>query len=299
MSDSTADSPTRKFRYAPTPSGFLHEGNICNFILTRVLAKANHGRILLRIDDLDRERFRNSYLEDIFRQLDLFGLEYDEGPSGPDDFLKNWSQHSRIPLYQDLIRQLLSNERVFACVCSRKDIESGKTCSCHYDKLTAHEVPLRYNTEQLPPVSWKDELAGAVNIDVHAELHNFILRKKDGLPSYQATSLADDIHFKITDIVRGEDLKASTAAQLLLSDINHHSSFQKNLFYHHPLIHHVGGEKLSKSAGDKLEMTNTVRHDASTKIRLLRNVGRWLRLEESITSFDELLTVYLEKRKEG
>ena len=84
MNAFTVDAVPLKFRYAPTPSGFLHEGNICNFLLVWVLARASGGKILLRIDDLDRERFRKPYLEDIFRKLDSLGLDYDEGPAGPE-----------------------------------------------------------------------------------------------------------------------------------------------------------------------------------------------------------------------
>ena len=96
---------TLRTRIAPTPSGFLHAGNGISFILTYVIARAFEGQILLRIDDLDAERMRPEYVEDIFKTLDWLGLEYDEGPTSPDDFYQNFSQHKRLDIYNHLIEK--------------------------------------------------------------------------------------------------------------------------------------------------------------------------------------------------
>ena len=92
-----------KTRIAPTPSGFLHVGNAVSFLITYCLAKSENGKLLLRIDDLDRERYRKEYLEDIFYALDWLGIQYDEGPSSVADFDKYWSQHQRLSLYDDVL----------------------------------------------------------------------------------------------------------------------------------------------------------------------------------------------------
>ena len=99
-----------KTRIAPTPSGLLHEGNGISFLLTYALARAYEGQILLRIDDLDAERMRLAYLDDIFRTLDWLGIEWDEGPSSVADFQQNWSQHHRLDLYQNALDTLKNTE---------------------------------------------------------------------------------------------------------------------------------------------------------------------------------------------
>ena len=86
---------TLKTRLAPTPSGFLHIGNGAAFVATWALARAFEGKILLRIDDLDAERMRPEYIEDIFKTLDWLGLDWDEGPFSVGDFFKNWSETMR------------------------------------------------------------------------------------------------------------------------------------------------------------------------------------------------------------
>lgn len=93
-------------RMAPTPSGFLHLGNMYNFILNWLWARANNGKVLLRIDDADTERKRKEYLDDIFRVLEKTGLDWDLGPTGPDDFERNWTQAQRNDIYASLLATL-------------------------------------------------------------------------------------------------------------------------------------------------------------------------------------------------
>ena len=102
-----------KTRIAPTPSGLLHEGNGTSFILTYALARAHQGQVVLRIDDLDAERMRLEYLDDIFRTLDWLGIDWDEGPSSVADFQLNWSQHHRLDLYQNILEKLRYTEGAF------------------------------------------------------------------------------------------------------------------------------------------------------------------------------------------
>lgn len=160
---------------------------------------------------------------------------------------------------------------------SRKEIGSGEVCICHYSKHSLNEVAIRFNTSHLPPQQWTDLLAGPTIIDAHYEMPNFILRKKNGLPSYQIASIADDVHFKITDIVRGEDLRASTAAQLLISAYAGNTTFHDTRFYHHSLVKRADGGKLSKSSGDKLTRFAGVRNQKAGESQLIRVVANWLK----------------------
>lgn len=117
-----ANKSTLKTRLAPTPSGFLHIGNGASFVATWALARAQEGKILLRIDDLDAERMRPEYIEDIFRTLDWLGVDWDEGPFSAEDFFKNWSQHLRLDSYEKALQDLARTGHIYTCSCSRKDI---------------------------------------------------------------------------------------------------------------------------------------------------------------------------------
>ena len=112
----------RKFRIAPTPSGFLHRGNATNFLLTACRAACAGAVLRLRIDDLDQERVRREYVEDIFESLCWLGIHWQEGPANVDDQEKSYSQRYRIPRYEALLQQLKESGKVFACNCSRTDL---------------------------------------------------------------------------------------------------------------------------------------------------------------------------------
>ncbi|MDZ7877442.1 MAG: glutamate--tRNA ligase family protein [Saprospiraceae bacterium] len=123
----TSPKTLLKTRIAPTPSGFLHIGNGASFVATWALARACGGTVLLRIDDLDAERMRLEYVEDIFRTLDWLGLDWDEGAFSVEDFSKNWSQHLRLEAYQKALKELQQTGDLYACTCSRKDIRVAST----------------------------------------------------------------------------------------------------------------------------------------------------------------------------
>lgn len=295
MNASIAEGNNRLYRYAPTPSGFLHIGNLCNFLLTWILAKAGNGKIFLRIDDLDRARFRTVYLEDIFRKLDAMGLDYSIGPEGPDDFEKNWSQQLRLPLYNKTLQELEQQPDVYACTCSRKELEEGKRCECRFAKSIENLQPWRFRTSAISPISWDDQLCGKTIVDLHKEMPDFIVRKNGGQPSYQVASIADDLYFGVTDIVRGADLQASTGAQLFITDVLQQPDFRNIRFHHHPLMVRTSGEKLSKTAGDHLPLTTADKlHDITLK-EIVIQVAGWLKTEGNPTTKEELLDAFLHR----
>src|SRR5579872_4577988 len=112
----------RKTRIAPTPSGFLHVGNILSFSLTAAMARDNGASILLRIDDLDRERANPEYVEDIFETLHFLDIPWDEGPAAATDFERHYSQLYRMALYEKALARLKAANAVFACACSRAQL---------------------------------------------------------------------------------------------------------------------------------------------------------------------------------
>lgn len=242
------------FRIAPTPSGHLHIGNAFSFLLTRKLADAAGDRLLLRIDDLDSDRKRPEYVQDVFEVLDWLGIRWEVGPKGVDDFENNWSQQTRLSLYDQELGRLIDSGNLYACKCSRKEIaelSSYANCPCKNENLSFESAgtALKVSVPENTIVSFTDENRGEMSIDLAAEPGDFVVRRRDGIPAYQVASLVDDIHFKVTTIVRGEDLMSSTVAQLHLARILGHDTFSKNSFIHHSLILDDGGKKLSKSDG--------------------------------------------------
>jgi glutamyl-tRNA synthetase len=243
-------------RLAPTPSGYLHAGNALNFLLTERLARSTGARVLLRIDDLDAERVRPEYLEDIFRSLEWLGIVWDEGPSGPDDFRANWSQQLRLHHYDALLGLLRDQGVLYACDCSRsalRDLASdGRYTGVCRDRgldLDAPDVTWRLNIGEAAVVQVPDLFGKAIPVDLVQNMGDPVLRQRNGRPAYQLASLADDVQFGTTFVVRGMDLLPSSACQLHIAGLLGLSTFEQVRFLHHPLITDEAGQKLSKSAG--------------------------------------------------
>ena len=284
-----------RMRFAPTPSGYLHIGNAMNFILNWLVARLHGGKILLRIDDLDSERKRPEYVQDIFESLLWLGLDWDKGPGTYDrrlttydlrpttddlrpamddlrvtaaneDFEKNWSQHRRLPLYFNILEKLRATGLLFACRKSRRDLVPFKGA-----------YPPEFRNQNLslddPDVAWRIQTPD----DFPAP--DFIVRRRDGLPAYQVASLADDVFFGITHVVRGADLEASTAAQRFLASCLGEVNFLKTRFLHHPLVTDEKGEKLSKSAG--ATSLKAMRERGEGPELVFRQVAGFLGLQES------------------
>jgi len=248
-------------RLAPTPSGFLHEGNLYNFLCNWLWARVNKGKVLLRIDDADASRFRPTYLDDIFRTLEWMGLDWDLGPSGPDDFMRNWSQSTRMPQYQQLLFELREKGLVFACACSRKQLaDAGAgtiypgTCQSKDILLDAEDVSWRFALPGEGLVFFEDRWMGKQSIYLKEACGSFLVRRRDGIPAYQVCSLADDAFFGVTHVARGRDLLVSTASQILLASALHKAEFLHTQFMHHPLLLNEQHQKLSKSAGNAIRL---------------------------------------------
>lgn len=222
-------------RFAPTPSGYLHIGNAFSFIVTWVLTRRLGGTILLRIDDLDTDRKRPDFVADIFDGLDWLGLDRDEGPRDMAGFDAAWSQDRRMPLYRVAIDRLKATPgALFACACSRGQLvlsgATGRYPGICRDKGLPLDTP-------------------GTKLRFRDQAGDFIVWKKDDRPAYQLASVVDDEHFGVTHIVRGADLRDSTAMQMLLAGTLGYSYFPQARFLHHPLLVDREGRKFSKSDG--------------------------------------------------
>ena len=239
------ESPPPVARLAPTPSGCLHRGNAVNFVLTWLLTRQAGGVLHLRIDDLDRARLRPAYLANIFRVIDWLGIDYDHGPSGPDDFLRHHSQLLHLPEYNAVLRRLAQMPGLVHA--------SQRTRTGGPEAPVAPETPGAAWRARVPAgteISFPDAWQGATRVPLGALMPDFVVRKKDGVAAYQVASVVDDLRLGTTLIVRGLDLQASTAAQLWLAGrLSETAAFNtaRVRFFHHELLTDAAGKKLSKS----------------------------------------------------
>lgn len=229
-------------RIAPTPSGFLHVGNAVNIVLTDWMARAHGGQLLLRIDDFDTGRIRPAYLEDVFRTLDWLDIAIDDGPSGPADFQSRWSMSTRMDTFQQARDRLMGHAgaQVFVCRCSRTSLGPNGHCvrGCagrDLDLVAGHSV-LRMSVPTQDPRG--EPPAG-----------DHVLWRRDGLPAYHLGSVVADEALGVTAVVRGTDLRPSSALQVHLATLLPAPGFAAADLRHHDLLTGPGGAKLSKSAG--------------------------------------------------
>jgi glutamyl-tRNA synthetase len=145
---------------------------------------------------------------------------------------------------------------------------------------------LKIQTPDLPVPVW-DELRGMIEVDLQEWMPDFVIRRRDGLPSYQVSSLSDDLDFGMNLIVRGEDLLGSTAAQLHLADLLGETAFLNTRFRHHPLIRDAGNRKLSKT--ERSDSIRALYMDRGNAEGLLRDLSRALGRKDECKNLQELL----------
>jgi glutamyl/glutaminyl-tRNA synthetase len=256
------DNYFNKTRIAPTPSGFLHVGNVLSFSITAALARKAGAKILLRIDDIDQARANTQYVQDVFDTLNFLEISWDEGPRNVKEFEESYSQIHRLSLYNEAFETLRNSGAVYACTCSRNQLNHS-VCNCKNNPMPgdAGNASWRLDTSGNQPLTLKIYNSETITATLPASMDNFVVKRRGGLPAYQLTSVVDDVFYGIDLVVRGEDLWPSTLAQLQLSLALGEEKFAEIAFYHHPLLMEAPGRKLSKSAG-------------STSIKYLREQGK-------------------------
>jgi glutamyl-tRNA synthetase/glutamyl-Q tRNA(Asp) synthetase len=236
-------------RFAPAPTGHLHLGHVVNALYVWGAARERDGRVLLRIEDHDRQRSRPEYEASILEDLAWLGFEYD-GPMV--------RQSERGPLYRNALQPLIDRELVFACECSRSDVQGEVypgTCRDKGLDLTdgfGWRVRMDEGSER-----FFDELLGPQEQDPSRQCGDVLVRDRLGNWTYQWAVTVDDHLQKVTDVIRGVDLLASTGRQLRLARLIGRTVPPR--FWHHPLVMKPSAsaeaaagkpQKLSKSDGD-------------------------------------------------
>jgi glutamyl-tRNA synthetase/glutamyl-Q tRNA(Asp) synthetase len=238
-------------RFAPAPTGFLHLGHVANAIWTWGVAGAVGGRVLLRIEDHDRQRCRPEHDREILEELTWLGFEHDRRPV-------RQSQPDALAAYARALGRLREADLVYGCDCARSTFDawaeangrrwSGPGCpgACRARGSGADAPTLRValgNGDE----AWDDLLAGARSGPV-APAGDLVVRDRHGNWTYGFCVVVDDLRQGIDLVVRGRDLLHATPAQIRLGRLLGRAS--PPTFLHHPLIHRPDGSKLSKSAGD-------------------------------------------------
>ncbi len=281
-------------RLAPTPSGYLHLGNAVNFLLTWLRVRTAGGTLKLRIDDADSDRTQPEYIEDIFRQLDWLGITWEEGPSGPEDFQHHHSQLLRRERYRAVLAELSATNALFPCTCSRKEIRAQSATGLYPGTCRERrEVPDGEHAIRVGVPAETVVQVGSAAVPLGSLMGDFVLWRRNHQPAYQLASLVDDLDDRITCIVRGADLLASTAAQLFLASKLGPTGapFRAITFHHHALIPGEGGRKLSKS--DNALSLHAMREAGVTPTLIYQAAARLLALDPyAIESLDDLLAAY-------
>jgi glutamyl/glutaminyl-tRNA synthetase len=225
-------------RFAPTPSGYLHAGNAVNALLVAWLARANDGAVAVRIDDMDAARYRSQYVDDVFDVLAWLGVEWQLGPTSSAEFDEQYSLRRRTEYYRSELRAAADRGlELYACRCSRSQLIRPPTGGCPGGCREAGHAF----------VVGESAIRAHVPGDVCPEMGDVVLWRRDDLPAYHLASVIEDRDLGVTHVVRGDDLRPSTAIQLHLARYLDAASFTAARFVHHGLLTDETGAKLSKS----------------------------------------------------
>ncbi len=233
--ETQGDKRSYRGRFAPSPSGPLHDGSLIAAMASFLDARAHRGEWLLRVEDIDTPRVVPGADRIIMGQLQALGMHWDEPPV--------W-QSQRLQRYQAAFDTLAARNLVYGCACTRQELSPGAYPGTCRNGLPPGRQARAWRFKVPPGIErFHDRWLGWQQQDVAAEVGDFIVRRADGLWAYQMAVVVDDGDQRITDIVRGTDLLDSTARQRMLAR-------QLNLpcprVMHVPLLLDEAGRKLSK-----------------------------------------------------
>lgn len=274
-------------RLAPSPTGAQHVGNARTYLIAWLAARHAHGRLLLRLEDIDSPRVKPGAAQQALDDLHWLGLDWDGEP---------WVQSHRLDVYRQALSHLKAQERVYPCTCTRSDIATAASAP-HWE----HEGPAYPGTcssrrasmaDSLDrPFAWRfrvddspgfvDRFRGPVSIDLKQVGGDFVVWKSAGSPAYQLAVVVDDADSGVTEVIRGDDLLPSTPRQILLYQALGRTPPR---FCHVPLVVGPDGRRLAKRHGDtRLESLRQAGVRPEAFVGLLAWSCGWLPRPEPIT----------------
>jgi glutamyl-tRNA synthetase len=281
-------------RFAPSPTGYLHIGGARTALFNYLFARHHGGKLILRIEDTDRERSTLEAIEAILEAMKWLKLDYDEGP---------FYQTERFPLYREKIQQLLAAGKAYPCVCTPQDLDAKRQLAQKEKRKSSYDgtcrppqgiIPrlpegkpytIRFRSPQLGTTVVNDLVKGNVIFD-NRELDDLIIARSDGTPTYNFCVVVDDIEMNITHIIRGDDHLANTPRQIQLYQALGHTLPQ---FAHVPLILGTDKARLSKRHGaTSVTAYRDMGYLPEAVVNYLVRLG-WSHGDEEIFSREELI----------
>lgn len=252
-------------RFAPSPTGLMHIGNLRTAIFEYLVAKHNGGEFILRIEDTDQTRKVDGAVDFIYDTLSLCNINIDEGPNNDKGF-GPYVQSERLPIYQEYAKKLVDMGKAYYCFCTEEELEelrefyNKKKKPFLYDgrcsRLSKEEIEEKLNSgvpyvirQKMPKygeTEIEDEIYGKIKID-NSILDDQILLKSDGYPTYNFANVIDDHLMGITHVIRGKEYLDQTAKYNLLYEA---FGWDKPTYIHVAMVLGEDGQKLSKRNGD-------------------------------------------------
>lgn len=248
-------------RLAPSPTGLLHLGHARTFATAWERCRDAQGTLVMRMDDLDGARSRPEFAAAAMEDLRWLGLDWDEGPDVGGPF-SPYVQSQRMPRYRAIMADLARRGLAYPCKCSRRDVANALSAPHVGDDEPLYPgtcrpveaLPLSFPQPQRGGVNWRfrvtermlefeDQLVGRCTAQAGRDFGDFLLWRKDGLPSYQLACVVDDHDMRITEVVRGRDLIQSTFRQLLLFEA---LDWLPPAYAHCELVTDASGTRLAK-----------------------------------------------------
>ena len=249
-------------RFAPSPTGYMHIGNLRTALYAYLIAKKADGKFILRIEDTDQNRNVPEAVSAIYRGLELAGISYDEGPDKDGGF-GPYVQSQRLPIYKTYAKKLIASGHAYYCFCGKEDkpaLEaSNERVEGYRDpcrNLSTQEVEARFAEGLVPVVRQRIPLEGISSFDDHVyghisienkQLDDQVLLKSDGFPTYNFANVVDDHLMEVSHVIRGQEYLSSTPKYNLLYEA---FGWEYPEYIHLPHIIREDGAKMSKRKGD-------------------------------------------------
>lgn len=281
-------------RFAPSPTGFLHIGGVRTALFNWLYARKHNGKFLLRIEDTDLERSEDRFTKDILASMKWLGLNWDEEPI---------YQSRRLDVYKAKAEELIAKGLAYRCTCSEADVEQMREKAMAEGKKPMYDRRCREKnqpaTANIPyvirakvpldgHVEFNDLIRGPIRVE-NTEVDDFVLIRSNGAPTYNLSVVVDDVHSRMTHIIRGDDHINNTPKQIhLYKGLN----YPIPLFAHVPMILGPDKKKLSKRHG--AVSANLYRADGYLPEALLNFLARlgWSHGDQEIFSVEELIQYF-------
>ena len=251
-----------RVRYAPSPTGYPHVGNIRTALFNWLYARHSGGSFIVRIEDTDQSRSVEGAIENILESLEWLGIDWDEGPIVGGSF-GPYLQSERLSIYHTTVERLLEQGNAYYCICSPEELDSMRKEQQRLGKPTGYDrrcrsaqhsknnksgvnPVVRFATPiEGPPVTSNDLIRGEVKIELPV-IDDFVILKSDGFPTYHLANVVDDHKMQISHVMRAEEWLPSTPRHVLLYKA---LAFEPPIFAHLPMILGPDRSKLSKRHG--------------------------------------------------